>query len=450
MRGADDRHRGARDRRSASSCCCSRRCRWCAASACCSWPASRSRFFLALTAGTAALVAARAAARGAPARSARSARGAAELVDELRPRARRASRAPLRRRRRARVARRCCAARSSGPRRVLADRARARAGRAGGRLADAGSVRPARARAAGPARRARPRRAAAARPAWRGRSTSSSRARDLTDPAVVRVDARLPGRRCSSATATRPRTAAARPTLCPALSLPDLFRSAERGRRSAGVRALLDAVPPYFSQAVITADRKTATLAFGDPADAARRASSSVIDEMRGAARPAGGRDARGSPACRCSPPRRTPRCPRRCGGSATLLAGLLAVGLVLLRGLPPLGARVGAARADRARDRLVGARAVRCCGVPLNPMSATLGALVIAISTEFTVLLSARYREERAAGHEPARGAAAHLPLDRRGGARLRRRPRSRASRCSRSPTSRCSATSGASPSST
>ena len=40
--------------------------------------------------------------------------------------------------------------------------------------------------------------------------------------------------------------------------------------------------------------------------------------------------------------------------------------------------------------------------GIPLNPMSATLGALVIAISTEFSVLLSARYREERAGGAEP------------------------------------------------
>ncbi len=37
--------------------------------------------------------------------------------------------------------------------------------------------------------------------------------------------------------------------------------------------------------------------------------------------------------------------------------------------------------------------------GVPLNPMSATLGALVIAIATEFSVLLSARYHEERGAG---------------------------------------------------
>jgi predicted RND superfamily exporter protein len=40
---------------------------------------------------------------------------------------------------------------------------------------------------------------------------------------------------------------------------------------------------------------------------------------------------------------------------------------------------------------------------VPLNPMSVTLGALVIAISTEFSVLLSARYRQERAKGGDTA-----------------------------------------------
>jgi predicted RND superfamily exporter protein len=41
---------------------------------------------------------------------------------------------------------------------------------------------------------------------------------------------------------------------------------------------------------------------------------------------------------------------------------------------------------------------------VDLNPMSVTLGALVIAISTEFSVLLSARYLQERKAGAGPAR----------------------------------------------
>jgi predicted RND superfamily exporter protein len=36
---------------------------------------------------------------------------------------------------------------------------------------------------------------------------------------------------------------------------------------------------------------------------------------------------------------------------------------------------------------------------IPLNPMSAALGALTIAIATEFSVILSARFREERGGG---------------------------------------------------
>ena len=68
--------------------------------------------------------------------------------------------------------------------------------------------------------------------------------------------------------------------------------------------------------------------------------------------------------------------------------------------------------------------------GIPLNPMSATLGALVIAISTEFSVLLSERYRQERAARLElPTRWSA--RTGDRCGGARLGRRRRSPASAC-------------------
>ena len=45
--------------------------------------------------------------------------------------------------------------------------------------------------------------------------------------------------------------------------------------------------------------------------------------------------------------------------------------------------------------------------GIPLNPMSAALGTLVIAISTEFSVLLSERFRQERLDGY-PAPAALA------------------------------------------
>ncbi len=79
-------------------------------------------------------------------------------------------------------------------------------------------------------------------------------------------------------------------------------------------------------------------------------------------------------------------------------LAGLVAVALVLLavyrsarRALVPLIPIVFAT----GWSSLV----LFATGVPLNPMSATLGALVIAIATEFSVMLSARYHEERAGG---------------------------------------------------
>jgi predicted RND superfamily exporter protein len=83
-----------------------------------------------------------------------------------------------------------------------------------------------------------------------------------------------------------------------------------------------------------------------------------------------------------------------------TLLGGLVAVGLVLLlafrdprRALLPL-VPITLASGWSALVLFV----IR---VPLNPMSVTLGALVIAISTEFSVLLAERYRQERA-GHPP------------------------------------------------
>jgi hypothetical protein len=83
-----------------------------------------------------------------------------------------------------------------------------------------------------------------------------------------------------------------------------------------------------------------------------------------------------------------------------TLVAGLLAVGLVLLlvfrswrRALLPMIPIVFATGWSALVLFLI--------GIPLNPMSATLGTLVIAISTEFSVLLSERFRQERAAGHD-------------------------------------------------
>jgi predicted RND superfamily exporter protein len=129
---------------------------------------------------------------------------------------------------------------------------------------------------------------------------------------------------------------------------------------------------------------------------------SDVIDAMRSElrTRPAGVRaELAGLPVLAADANAKVASPWRRFG---TLLAGLLAVALVLLaafrdrrRALVPL---VPIALATGWSALLLFA-----LRIDLNPMSVTLGALVIAISTEFSVLLAERYRQERIAGHAPA-----------------------------------------------
>jgi hypothetical protein len=205
--------------------------------------------------------------------------------------------------------------------------------------------------------------------------------------------------------------------LCPAFSLPDLFASgglagsgaaaaAGQGKGKAAapkltrtaVRALLAAIPPYFSQDVITANRHVATMAFGIRLLPLAR-QQQVIEAMRASLHPPRGIDvqlvglpvlAAQSGAIVASPWRRV----------LTLLAGLAAAALVLLAAFRGAARRAFAPLLPVLLATGWSALIVFAIRVPLNPMSVTLSALVIAISTEFSVLLSERYREERIAGH--------------------------------------------------
>src|SRR5262249_47055343 len=160
-------------------------------------------------------------------------------------------------------------------------------------------------------------------------------------------------------------------------------------------------VPPYFSQDVISPDRHVAALAFGIRLmglDQQQR----LIDQLRSSLHPPRGVSAQlvglAVLAARSGTQVASPW--RRLG---LLIAGLAAVALVLLV----------AFRGDRRRALVPLAPIALATGwsslilfllrVPLNPMSVTLGVLVIAISTEFSVLLSERYRQERLAGHGAA-----------------------------------------------
>jgi uncharacterized protein len=195
----------------------------------------------------------------------------------------------------------------------------------------------------------------------------------------------------------------AQATLCPALSLPDLFSggtgtTSPSALSASSINSLLSAVPTYFSQAVITPDHRWATLAFGIrlmPLSRQQR----VIDYMRSQLHPPLGVTAQlaGLPVLAAQANAALSSSSRRL---LTLLAGLVAVGLVLLavfrrpqRALVPLIPIVLATGWS--------ALIVFAMRIPLNPMSATLGALVIAISTEFSVLLSERFRQERETGHD-------------------------------------------------
>jgi predicted RND superfamily exporter protein len=198
-------------------------------------------------------------------------------------------------------------------------------------------------------------------------------------------------------------TGCAAAILCPALSLPDLFSTGGQTAAGAGltqsqITALLAAVPSYFSQAVITPDHREATLAFGIRLMPLSR-QEQVIDYMRSRLHPPTGVTAAlaGLPVLAAEANASLSSTTHR---FLTLIAGLLAVGLVLLvvlrrveRAVVPLTPIVLATGWSSLVLFLI--------GIPLNPMSATLGTLVIAISTEFSVLLSERYRQERAAGHD-------------------------------------------------
>jgi len=195
-----------------------------------------------------------------------------------------------------------------------------------------------------------------------------------------------------------------RADLCPALALPDLFGSSP-GASRAEVEELLDAVPPYFAQGVITEDRRTASVAFGLRLMSVER-QGEVIDAMRRELDPPRGvrADLAGLPVLTADASARVSSPEHRV---ALLVAGLAAVALVLLaalrswrRALVPLVPIVLAT----GWSGLV----LFGLGVKLNPLSVTLGALVVAISTEFSVLLSERFRRERAAGLEPRTALAA------------------------------------------
>ncbi len=240
--------------------------------------------------------------------------------------------------------------------------------------------------------------------------------------------------------------------VCPAISLPDLFGDELPDRER--IQGVLSLLPAYFAQAVIETDPdtgeagNTALLAFGIkvmPFDEQKE----LVDEMRELVDSPGATPPPEGVEVSVTPPEGAEvdvlglavlaaDANASLGSNRYLLtfAGLGAVALVLFAvGFIPAARRLrktgedgyGPAAGKAARRALVplipvvlapgwSALVLEGAQLDLNPMSATLGALVIAIATEFSVLLSSRYYEERERGESV--GEALRLTYSRTGAA--------------------------------
>lgn len=232
---------------------------------------------------------------------------------------------------------------------------------------------------------------------------------DLSDPATIRWMAHFKQRVLEENGFSGARPSCLKAEICPGPALSDFLVSSKRKEqlKRNEIRATLRELPPYDLEQLAPIDPKTglpgqlALLSFGIRSQSLQ-GQQAVISRVRAAV---------GEPGTPGGPPAgvrvRFAGLPVITAAAASglsssrywlTLAGLAAVALALLaayrsfvRALVPLVPVVLAT----GWSSLV----LWLTQIPLNPMSAALGALTIAIATEFSVILAARFREEREGG---------------------------------------------------
>ncbi len=233
----------------------------------------------------------------------------------------------------------------------------------------------------------------------------SIEAPDLADPATVEWMAGFKRRVLSENGFSGEDPSCLTAEVCPGPALSDFLTRGEGKPTRAGIDATLAALSPYDLRQVapLAADGKlghSALISFGIRAQSLSD-QQRLVDRVRAAI---------GEPGQAGGPP---PGVEVHLAGLAVIaaesasalsssrywltLAGLLAVALALLlvyrsprRALVPLVPTVLATGWASLLLWLT--------GIPLNPMSAALGALTIAVGTEFAVILSGRFHQERGA----------------------------------------------------
>jgi hydrophobe/amphiphile efflux-3 (HAE3) family protein len=243
----------------------------------------------------------------------------------------------------------------------------------------------------------------------------SVKASDLTDPATIRWMAGFKRRVLETGGFSGANASCKTAEICPGPALSDFVTggglTATEGTSltRGSIRAALGQIPAYDLRQVVTVDPETglpggtALLGFGIRAQSLEE-QQQLIDRIRDEIGTSG--DEGGPPAGVQVELAGLPVIAASAASDLSdsryllTLAGLLAVALVLLavyrswsRALIPLVPIVLATGWS--------ALVLWLSHVPLNPMSAALGALTIAIATEFSVILAARFRQERRAGRD-------------------------------------------------
>jgi uncharacterized protein len=246
-----------------------------------------------------------------------------------------------------------------------------------------------------------------------GQLEVSVEAPDLSDPATIRWMAGFKRRVLSANGFAGPRPSCREAEVCPGPALSDFLISGKRRERltEREIRATLRELSPYDLEQVAPLDPRTglpghlALLSFGIRAQSLE-AQQELIERVR---REIGHAGSPGGPPTGVRV--RLAGLPVIAAAAASdlsssryllTLAGLGAVGLVLLlgyrsvkRSLIPLVPVVFASGWS--------ALVLWLTGIPLNPISAALGALTVAVATEFSVILSGRFHEERRTALVPA-----------------------------------------------
>ncbi len=232
---------------------------------------------------------------------------------------------------------------------------------------------------------------------------------DFSDPAVIRWMADFKQRVLEENGFSGPRAGCLKAEICPGPALSDFLVSGKRKEqlKRSEIRVTLRELPPYDLEQLAPVNPKTglpghlALLSFGVRAQSLQD-QQAVIERVRSEV---------GEPGSPGGPPAGVkvrfaglPVITAAAGSDLSsnrywlTLAGLAAVALALLaayrsfvRALVPLVPVLLAT----GWSSLV----LWLSQIPLNPMSAALGALTIAIATEFSVILAARFREERGGG---------------------------------------------------